>query len=240
MLTFVIAVYGQPLMLEKWWETLRQYKLRVLRQIDFIIVDDHGDPPVSIPDDIRSFCHPRVYRVDKNIEWNQMGARNLGMQQAETDWCVMLDPDMVVEPEVAELLLARAKAMKRGQLTKLLLRYTDGKLDASSPNAYLIHKKDFDRVGGYDEDYAGHKGWSDVQLMHTLVGAGIKFLKPKDLWVRYYRPRDIKDATVNTLNRSVAFNKKLHIRKMAIAKRSWAKWITRDQKRIRFPWTRVV
>jgi hypothetical protein len=122
------------------------------------------------------------------------------------------------------------------------LRYTNDVLDSSSPNVYLIRKEDFERAGGYDEDYAGHKGWSDVQFLHTLTGLKMKFVRPGDLWVRYYRPKDVADATVNTLNRSVKHNRSLHIVKMGLAKSlGWAKWAAKNRaKNIRFQWERVV
>ena len=239
MLTFVMATYGQPKMLEKWWETLRTYPEAVAAKIRLVIVDDHGDPPAEIPEDIRGIFKAALYRVTKNIPWNQPGARNLGVHVAKTDWLLLLDPDMVVEPKVATALLVHSRKMKRGQLVKLLLRYTDNTYDATSPNVYLLHKADFNQVGGYDEDYAGHKGWSDVQFMHTLRGFKMRFLKPVGLWVRYYRPRDVADATVNTLPRSVKHNRSLHIRKMAIAKRNWQAWVKTKGKNIRFPWVRV-
>lgn len=240
MLTFVMAAYEQPLMLNKWWETLRTYPEKVSKRIHLVIVDDHGDPPAAIPDDVRERFRSRLFRVLDDIPWNQMGCRNLGVQEAETDWVLMMDPDMVVEPEIAARLLVWVAKLKLGQVVKMLLRYTDGVLDSSSPNCYLIHKEDFNRAGGYDEDYAGHKGWSDVQFMHTLKGLKMRFLKAKDVWVRYYRPRDIADATVNTLNRSVQHNRALHIRKMGIAKRNWKRWVKTKGKNIRFKWSRVL
>lgn len=237
-----MAVYGQPLMLEKWWETIRAYDDAVLDQLQLVIVDDHGDPPAAIPHDIKAMLGCQLLRVTKQIEWNQMGARNLGVQEAKTDWVLMMDPDMVLEPKIAKRLLAFLPRMRQGTLVKLLLRYTNDVADNSSPNVYLIHRADFDKAGGYDEDYAGHKGWSDVQFMHTLTGLKMAFLKKTDLWVRYYRPRDIGDATVNSLNRSVAFNRRMHITKMSAARKiGWAKWAAAiRQKRVRFPWGKVL
>ena len=241
-LSFVMAVYGQPLMLEKWFETIRRYDDEVLDSLELVIVDDHGDPPAKIPKDIQAMLRCRLYRVTEQIEWNQMGARNLGVSEATGPWVLMMDPDMVVEPPVAKRLLDRLLKMPLGALVKLLLRYTNDVLDSSSPNVYLIRKADFERVGGYDEDYAGHKGWSDVQFLHTLEGLKMKFVKPGDLWVRYHRPRDVADATVNTLNRSVRHNRGVHIMKMGLAKSlGWAKWAAKNRaKNIRFQWERVV
>lgn len=240
-ITFVMAVYGQPLMLEKWWGTLRDYDGATAARIRLVIVDDHGDPPADIPEDIRGMFRARLYRVSTNIPWNQMGARNLGVIQAETDWVLMLDPDMVVEPHIAKRLLQWPKRLSRGQVVKLALKYTNDVLDNSSPNIYLLHKADFAKAGGYDEDYAGHKGWSDVQFLHTLTGLKFRFVKAKDLWVRYHRPGDVADATVKTLDRSVQHNRRMHINKMGQAKQGWAKWAAANwSKTIRFKWTRVL
>lgn len=237
-----MAVYGQPLMMEKWFQTIRAYDDSVLDQLALVIVDDHGDPPVAIPVDIQAMLETRIYRVTKQIPWNQMGARNLGVQESKTPWVLMMDPDMVLEPTVAKRLVNFLSRMRQGSLVKLLLRYTNDVLDNSSPNVYLIHKSDFLKVGGYDEDYAGHKGWSDVQFLHTLKGFKMAFVKKSDLWVRYYRPRDIEDATVKSLDRSVAFNRRMHITKMSAARMiGWAKWAAANrQKLVRFPWERVL
>ena len=153
-----------------------------------------------------------------------------------------MDPDMVVEPAVAKRVLKLIPKLRPGILVKMLLRYTNDVLDSTSPNIYLMTKGDFVKSGGYDEDYAGHKGWSDVQFMHTLKGLRMKFHRPDGLWVRYYRPSDIKDATVQTLNRSVKHNRHIHIKKMGWLKRhGWAKWVAANSKKlIRFPWERVL
>jgi glycosyltransferase involved in cell wall biosynthesis len=237
-----MAVYGQPLMLEKWWKTIRSYDDEVLDNLHLVIVDDHGHPPAAIPLDIQAMLRCKLFRVTKQIEWNQMGARNLGVSHAESPWVLMMDPDMVVELPVAKRLLKLIPKLRPGSLVKLLLRYTNDVLDSTSPNVYLISKGDFVKVGGYDEDYAGHKGWSDVQFMHTLRGFRIKFHRPDGLWVRYYRPRDISDATVKTLNRSVAHNRHVHIKKMGWMKRhGWAKWAAANKKKmLKFPWERVL
>ncbi len=239
-LTFMMAVYGQPEMMRKWFETLRRYDDDVLDQLCFLVVDDHGTPPQTIPPDLRKMLDCRLYRVEKQIPWNQMGARNLGMAEAPSDWVVMMDPDMVVEPQVVKKLFNTAEKLTRGQAVKLFLHYTNDKADGSSPNVYLMHRLDFEMMGGYDEDYAGNKGWSDVQFMHTLEGFKIQLLKWPSLWVRYYRPRDIKDATVITLSRDVRINKSLHLRKMAQMKKMGAKRFIRARKpKLRFPWKRV-
>ncbi len=242
MLTFVMAVYGQPKMLERWWEVLRTYPDELLDELAIIIVDDHGDPPVAIPEDVLGLCQLAVYRVDRQIPWNQMGARNLGMHHAK-GWCIMLDPDMVVSPAMARRFLQLTARLKRGTVVRFGLKHRSGrpKIDMTSPNTYLIRSEDFRECGGYDEDYAGNKGWSDVQLLATLK-AFFRVMGQPDLWVDFYDTAEIPDAQVRTLDRSVRVNRAMHIRKHTEAKRGgWRRWVQRSKgPNIRFPWTKMV
>jgi hypothetical protein len=245
MLTYVMAVYGQPKMLECWWGELRNYPDDIAHRINLILVDDCGDPVATIPDDVRKVFRAKLLRVTENIPWNQMGARNLGMKHAE-GWCIMLDPDMVIDPVMARNFLEQEP--KRGEVIRFGLNHmdnsTEGRIDMTSPNTYMIHQEDFFDAGGYDEDYAGRKGWSDVQMLGVLA-AHYKMLSRRDLWVRFYGRDLIDDAQVVTLSRSVVENKKLHLRKCAEAKRmGWVKWVQAKKGNmamcnLRFPWSRV-
>jgi len=245
MLTYVIATYGQPKMLAMWWETLRSYPDDVADRINLIVVDDCGDPPAEIPDDVVGVFRAKLFRIKKDIPWNQMGARNLGMTHAK-HWCIMLDPDMVIDPMMARRFLEQEP--KRGEVIRFGLCHLDGsqkQIDMTSPNTYMIHREDFFDAGGYDEDYAGHKGWSDVQMLGVLA-AHYKMLPRRDLWAQFYGRDLIDDAQVVTLSRSVVENKKLHLRKCAQAKRmGWVKWVQAKKgnmamRNLRFPWSRVL
>jgi hypothetical protein len=243
-LTYVMAVYGQPKMLDYWWETLRSYPDDIACRIRLIVVDDCGDPPATIPEAVRGVFRAKLFRVLENIPWNQMGARNLGMQHA-SGWCVMLDPDMVIDPLMARKFLE--VDIQRKEVIRFGLNHMNGSqegIDMSSPNTYLIHRDDFFYAGGYDEDYAGHKGWSDVQMLQVLA-EHYKLHSRKDLWVQFYDRDAFDDAQVVTLDRSVKINKAIHLRKRSEAKRGgWVKWVLRqkgnlNKPRLRFRWEQV-
>jgi hypothetical protein len=244
MLTYVMAVYGQPKMLNYWWETLGSYPDDVSERISLIVVDDHGDPPATIPEAIRTRFSAKLFRVLDDIPWNQMGARNLGMHHAR-GWCVMLDPDMVIGQLMAKRFLDTE--LKRGEVVRFGLKHMNGSqdgVDMSSPNTYLIHRDDFFNAGGYDEDYAGNKGWSDVQMLQVLTEHYKMHLR-SDLWVQFYDTGAFDDAQVVTLDRSVKVNKAIHLRKRAEAKRGgWVKWVLRqkgnlNKPQLRFRWEQV-
>lgn len=219
MLTIVLATYGQPQMLAFQLAEIESYPDRVLDCLTVVVVDDHGDPPVAIKamKELQKFCKVVLLRSVKDVPWHQMGARNAGMRVA-SGICVMLDVDMLIERHVIGKFLARAKAMKRGQVVKFALKHPDPKreLDFSSPNTWMLHRDDFFACGGYDEDFAGNKGWSDCLLQETLR-AFYEVQMDDNLYVDFQGAGlEIPDAQVKVsagVGRSVKVNKELKRRK---------------------------
>jgi hypothetical protein len=246
-ITLVMAIYGQPLMLQKQVDTIKSYPDHVLDDLSIVIVDDHGEPPVDVGlvKSLTAYVRDvQLFRITENIPWNQMGARNLGMVHAD-GWCLMVDPDMVFQADVMHRIQLAAEKLSPGHVVRYQLKHvSSGKLDASSPNTYLIHSTDFIKVGGYDEDYAGNKGWSDVQLLDVL-NAHYKMHSRPDLWADFYSKDQISDASVNTLDRSTGANRKKRLKKVDQARAcgGWRKWVTKHKSEIRnlrFGWTRLV
>lgn len=241
-----MAVYGQPKMLARQLQEFRTYQSDIRDKLRLIIVDDHGDPAVTreVGELFNTLVKTTVVRIDTNIPWNQPGARNLGMRLAETDWCLMLDPDMVVPADMLFRMMAAANSMQRGELVKFGLKHVNEPkrdVDMSSPNTYLIHREDFWDVGGYDEAFAGHKGWSDVQLL-DILNACYRIHKRPDLHALFYSTNQIADAAVTSLDRSTRHNRALRLKRVGQAKKAggWAKWArARTDAVLRFTWTPV-
>ena len=229
-----MATFGQPKMMEKQIETIQGYPPEILKLLTVIVVDDCGEPPAVVP---KTWG---LFRVTKDIPWNQCGARNLGMHHAN-GWCVMLDPDMVVSAGMVCMFMDRLAWVRRGEVVRFGLKHMNGShkgVDMTSPNTYLIHREDFWQVGGYDESYAGLKGWSDVTLLDVL-GAHFKIRMARDLSVDYYDAKMIPDAMVTSLNRSVRENKNLRLRHVAQSRAcgGWKRWVRKHKgKVLQFPW----
>jgi hypothetical protein len=247
-LTIVCAVYGQPMMLAEILKRLSAYPADLRKQLRLILVDDHGDPPISVAQ-AQAFngqVETEVYRIEDDIAWNQMGARNLGMHRAR-GWCAMVDPDMVLTELALRRILKFIERNPRGHVMRYGLRHLD-RLDEdsimSSPNTYVIHRDDFMAVGGYDEDYAGHKGWSDVQLLDILK-AHYKVVERPNVWALFYHDSDVPDARVATssgVDRDISRNKKLRVdkRKEAQTCGGWKRWVKEKKGRnLRFQWRKT-
>lgn len=237
-LTIGFSTYGQPKMLAYWFECFAAQPQEWRDCVEVIVVDDHGKPPAKVPKDDGI----TLLRVDTDIPWNQGGARNLAAQQATTDRLMLIDPDMTLEPGMLQKLVEESRHLVAGLVFRPALRHIATKeLDHTSPNVHLILKKDFWALGGYDEDYCGHKGWSDVQLLRTMQGAMVTRTR-EDLWFWFHHGnKKLPDAQVMTLDRSTKHNKALHIRKMTILKkRGWKDFVkTAIGAKIRFAWHRV-
>lgn len=116
-----------------------------------IIIDDCSFEPLGPIDGIK------VVRIMDDIKWNQPGARNLGFHLSD-GWVICADIDHLVTKENIEEL--EKIDLKRGTI------YYLGREDTNSVNIYVIHKDDFEFVGGYDEDFCGNYGFDDIHFFN--------------------------------------------------------------------------
>jgi hypothetical protein len=150
MITIVYTYFGQkeriPAIVEQGLKT--------------VIVDDCSPEPLDPIEGIK------VYRVLDDIKWNQPGARNLGFHVSE-GWIICADIDHLVTKSMVEEL--EKIEWKKGHIY-FLGREDDDTLH----NFFLIHKEDYDSIGGWDEDFCGNYGHDD-----TYFGAkSTRFLTP--------------------------------------------------------------
>lgn len=140
MITVLYTYFGQ----------LERIPQIVEQNIPTMIVDDCSPIPLGLLDNIK------VIRIIDDIKWNQPGARNLGFQELN-DWVLCCDIDHLVTKEVYD------------KVSKLELKigtvYFLGRNDISnSTTVYLMHKDDFEKIGGYDEDFCGNYGYDDIHF----------------------------------------------------------------------------
>lgn len=248
LVTLAMAVYGQPQMLGVWFDTLRTYTKGMLIDLELLIVDDCGDPPAEIPADIQAMLPCKLFRVLEDIPWNQPGARNLAIEHADTRLILFVDPDMVFPAAMMDLMLADGGKLELGHVIRFQLRHrvghAKGHIDASSPNTWFLHVVDFKSIGGYDEDYSGHKGWSDVQLLDIMRSA-YKVRHRSDLFAEFYNESEIPDAMVKSLDRNVKHNRYMRLGKVRQANLTggWLKYaqqVVCKRPSLRFKWEQVL
>ena len=186
-----------------------------------IIKEKHPEARVVIVDDGHPDPCPKlhgidVYRIEEDIPWNQPGARNLGFQESD-GWIVCADIDHLVTKGNVKKLLDLDK--RKGTI------YYLGREDTDSWNIYMIHKDDFEKIGGYDEDFCGHYGYDDT-LFNLMAQKNLKVEQ-----VRNIKARVFAKESSSKLERDYAFNQELLKHSLHLT--------CNEHKRINFKWHKV-
>jgi hypothetical protein len=176
-----------------------------------VIIDDCSKEPLGFVDGIR------VARITDDIKWNQPGARNLGFHICE-GWILCVDIDHLVTKENMEQL-------NNTNLRKGCVYYL-GREDTKSINVYVIHKDDFEKIGGYDEDFCGNYGYDDIHFYNKCK----KFLEVHEL--KHIKTKVYAKESSSEGVRDGNYNSEL-IKKKDVEK------IIRTKKRLRFNWEYV-
>jgi len=205
------------------------------KHVRLIVVDDGSPTPAKVVHPEKLDFHFSLFRMGVDVPWNQDACRNLAVAQAKTDWVLLTDMDHVV-PE------------------NTLTRCTEGPLDATCvytfarvtapamepykphPNSWLMTREMYDRIGGYDERYAGIYG-TDGIFSSAVARHARKVLALKEPLIRC--PREyIPDASTTTLTRKSEAAKEARVAVSAGIKAQMDA-IARPV-RGRFPWKRVL
>lgn len=131
--------------------------------LTFCIVDDGSrvNPAnvvlLQMLDDIRGrFGGFRLFRIDVDVRWNWLAARNVGAHHARDQWILLTDMDHVIDESA--FLDVTSGALEREKIYRFSRREWDGSKIHPHPNSWLMTKEMFWRVGGYDEALSGHYG----------------------------------------------------------------------------------
>lgn len=98
-------------------------------------------------------------------EWNLSAARNIGYKHSQFDILCFLDADTFLQRSYLQ-------RHKRGMADGMFYSGTIGHCSGCC----IIHKKDFEKVGGYNELLQGW-GSEDLDIYQRLVNSGIKQVK---------------------------------------------------------------
>jgi len=156
-----------------WWWT---FPAHLRQHIAAIIVDD-GSPEKPAEDVLKGYAQPfpiRLFRIEKDVRWNWLAARNIGAHHAKDGWCVLTDMDHVIPQSTAEALVygkhdpSKVYAFSR-------IEHSGEKVNPHSAS-FLMTRSMFWKIGGYDERYSGFYGTDGM-----------------------YRKRLAKHATINVL-----------------------------------------
>lgn len=156
--TIVVPYYENPAFMRRQIEGWCQFPAHVSSHLSYIVVDD-GSPKSPLEPLLHTTVLPanfRAFRVDVDVRWNWLAARNIGAHHAPYGWMVLTDMDHVITPETAEALVygrhdpSVIYGFSRVEHT--------GETLAAHPNSWFLTRENFWKVGGYDETLSGHYG----------------------------------------------------------------------------------
>jgi hypothetical protein len=149
-----------------------------MRQYVSVIVVDDGSPTHPAEDVAKYFgALPflRLFRIDVNVRWNWLAARNIGAYHAEDgSWLLMTDMDHVVPTDTIWSLVfgdhdpSVAYAFARREHTGVSIHPHSA--------SFFLTKAMYWRIGGYDETLSGHYGTDGMYRRELAKHARIKIL----------------------------------------------------------------
>ncbi len=229
-LTIVMAYYENSNMLARHYAAFAAMAEPVRECLRLILVDD-GSPNYPLQPQPCG-VEQEVYRMGVDVRWNQDACRNLGVDRAPPGWVLMTDIDHLIPEWVLSGL------MHRKLDSETVYRFSRrSEPDMSEykphPNSWLMTKAMFDKIGGYDERFAGLYGTDGEFRDRVNAKATVQILDLPLVRV----PREVTpDASTTTYLRKQPEDAE-GIPRVKMLRAMEGEWVT---KRLSFPWTRVV
>lgn len=209
-LSYITHFYCNQQSLDTVLSLLREYEsypADLLDAIEFIIIDDCSPLEYEVPSLNLNY---QWLKITTDIQWNQGGARNLGVTYAKSDKILMTDIDHAFPAETLRYLV-NASAPGR-KFYKVYRQDKHGKTYEGHANLFFMSRARFMRFWGYDEEYCGHYGAEDYRFVkfHKYHGSQQRYL-PASAWC-YERELD-RDTSYHSLKRDLTFNTPVDKRK---------------------------
>ena len=176
-ITLVLPFYENHIFLlsqlAHWWSWPADLRERV----SVILVDDGSPIPLQYP--LQPVPVPlRLFRIEVDVRWNWLAARNIGAHHADDGWLLLTDMDHVLPTVTLQSLVYGQHDEDVAYVFNRLEH--NGELILPHSASFFMTRKLFWRVGGYDERLAGYYG-TDGAYRRRLTALAPLWLVPEVL-----------------------------------------------------------
>jgi glycosyltransferase involved in cell wall biosynthesis len=156
--TLIVPYYDNPeffrFQLDRWDQYVYGEWLSV------IVVDD-GSPTHPAAEVVSDYAPPptvnlRVFRIEVDVRWNWLAARNIGAEHAPDGWILLTDMDHVVPSATLDAVIHGEH--DPGLIYAFARKEHTGQVIAPHSASFLLTRSLFWRIGGYDEGLSGYYG----------------------------------------------------------------------------------
>jgi hypothetical protein len=167
------------------------YLQSLAQHLSIIVVDDGSPHPAVMP---VTSLNLRLFRIEVDVPWNWLAARNIGAHHAADGWLLLTDMDHVV-PE--QTLLAVIYGARDPEVAYGFSRVEHtGEPIGPHSASFLLTRDLFWRIGGYDERLSGVYGTDGSYRKRLMRTTPVQILR--EVLVRY---EYVSDASVTQYER---------------------------------------
>lgn len=209
--TVIYPYYENPKWLAHQARLWAAYPDAFRTNVSIIVVDDcsPSNPARTAIDwkelNAAMFGNVRLFRINVDVRWNWLAARNIGQKHAHDQWRLMTDIDHVVPIDTM-------RAVIFGKLDReTIYRFSRiGTKTHPHPNSWLMTGDMFWKIGGYDEECSGYYGTDGDYRRRCAAAAPIRIMsEPLDLHehemdssTTHYQRKQPEDAVVKHIIRA--------------------------------------
>lgn len=174
--TLIYPYYENPEFFARQLAGWSEYPLSLLKHVRFVVVDD-GSPRNPAADVVRRAAPVTglsLYRIGVDVRWNWLAARNIGAHHAREGWLLLTDMDHVVTEDVLRsVVYGRHDESTIYRFSRV--EHT-GQQIHPHPNSWLMTRRMFWKIGGYDEACSGYYGTDGDYRRRCAATARIRIL----------------------------------------------------------------
>jgi hypothetical protein len=204
--TLIVPYYSSAIFFQHQCEVWKGYPSDLAESLSIIVVDDGSPEPAVLPAGLP--LDVRLYRIDVDVPWNWLAARNIGAHHATADWLLLTDMDHVVPAETLRAVIFGHHDPR--VVYAFSRREHTGETVNSHSASFLMTRQMFWTIGGYDERLSGVYGTDGQYRKRVTATAPVQVLS--DALIRH---EYVSDASVTTYERKTEPMRLARKRKLA-------------------------